>query len=202
MARAKTSSSSLTFLLCVSLALVCFNHVSALEFVQAKEGNGYSQSTATNQKRAARVQTTTTVKGPYQPIGITHHGGRSMSRGINLYIIWYGKWSNTSKAIVRGFVTDLGSTNKAAGTVRGWWKTIGVYYNTLGQYFNQSVVLNKEVVDKYSSGTLVKSDNVVNKIIAPKLGSQLPVDYNGIYLVLFGEDANVRHLLNLFENET
>jgi hypothetical protein len=132
------------------------------------------------------------VKGPYKPIGIYHHGGPTMSNGVNIYIIWYGTWKTSSKNIVRNFINSLGPGNAdVANSVRRWWKITGLYYNTKGKYLSQSIVLKKEVFDKYSIGKNISGNGLKNLVIKHAKKKNLPLDQQGLYFILTSADVQV-----------
>jgi hypothetical protein len=143
----------------------------------------------------------TSSKYPYTSIGIDFYGGKTLSNGVNVYIIWYGKWSSSQKNIIQNFIHSLGPKNAdIAGSVRRWWKINEVYYNSSGKYLSSDIKLSGEVTDNYSSGknfTLDYGDyyptSTIESVVDNAFTSlHLPKDPKGIYLVLTSSDVYVR----------
>ena len=131
---------------------------------------------------------------------LTYHGGMVMTNGVNVYLIWYGNWSQPSASassmlILRNFIASLGPSNKltpGVNSVRGWYNTMLPYFQTAPQaYVSSNIGLAGEYVDSYSQGygnTL--TDGTVQKIVNNAF-SHLPTDLNGIYFVLPSPDVHV-----------
>ena len=120
--------------------------------------------------------------------GIQYHGGPVMNNpsGTNVYLIWYGDWSNnTEPPKVTDFVKHIGGT---------------AYYNINTSYYDydkngeKDPVLNRvnyggSTTDKYSLGTYLSDNNVAN-VVGFALGTKLPIDPNGVYFVLTSQDVS------------
>ena len=131
---------------------------------------------------------------------LTYHGGMVMTNGVNVYLIWYGNWSQPSAStssmlLLRNFIASLGPSNKltpGVNSVRGWYNTMLPYFQTAPQaYVSPNIGLAGEYVDSYSQGygdTL--TDGIVQKIVNNAF-SHLPTDLNGIYFVLPSPDVHV-----------
>lgn len=132
---------------------------------------------------------------PFTPSGIIHHGGPVMESGHKIYIVWYGTWSETEKATIRLFINSLGPQNDPVPySVRGWWNINSLYFGAVtGNYINPSISIGGEVSDSsMSQGSTITQTGVINSFNNQILAGNLPVDYNGIYLVL--TDATVKVL--------
>jgi Phosphate-induced protein 1 conserved region len=126
--------------------------------------------------------------------GIDYHGGPVMNapHGTNVYFIWYGNWSNdTTPAILTYFIKHLGGT---------------AYFNITSSYYDynpggeKDPVVNRvnyggSITDNYSLGSSL-TDNDVGNIVGFAIGDgapvgypRLPVDPNGLYLVLTSADV-------------
>src|SRR5579872_1236956 len=91
-------------------------------------------------------------KSVVQGNGINYHGG-SVLKGnpVNLYVIWYGNWSNgplssdtgTTVGLVDTFLSTLGGT--------GWAKIITTYGDTTGNV-SGNLTLKNHVFDTGSQG--------------------------------------------------
>lgn len=74
--------------------------------------------------------------------GIQYHGGPVMSAGMNIYIIWYGTHSATTKANLKTFVSNIRNTS--------YWNINNTYTNAAGTALWGTVTFMKAVAD---SGT-------------------------------------------------
>ena len=132
---------------------------------------------------------------PSQPVvtynGIQYNGGPVMNQvnGVNVYLIWYGNWSNnTEPDIVTDFVKNIGGT---------------AYFNINTSYYDfnkfgggvKDPVVNRvnfagSVYDNYSLGTNLTDDNVA-AVVGRHIGGpeNFPVDPNGVYFVLTSKDV-------------
>ncbi len=115
-----------------------------------------------------------------------------MSAPINVYIVWYGSWSSNNRATITNFILSLGTQNADVSlSARRWWKTTGLYFNRLGNYLSQSISLRKQVFDSYSYGKRLSEKNVVQVVYNQMKAKKLPLDRNGIFLVLTSGDVTV-----------
>jgi len=86
-----------------------------------------------------------------------------------VYLIWYGALTASSKTLMQNFVTGLGST--------AWWginKPYGV----------GNLTFKKAVADNYSQGKNLTTSTVWSSVWNAISTQQLPLDSNGIYLVI------------------
>ena len=134
------------------------------------------------------------VNAPFTPIGIQLHYGNPMTAGMNVYIIWYGSWVESSKSIIRNFINSLGPQNDyTAGSVRAWWAINSLYYDHNGSLTDPTVNLVKEVDDSYSEGaTMLTDTNIFNILKRAVTSGLLPADQQkGMYLILTSKDVTV-----------
>lgn len=131
---------------------------------------------------------------PFTPRGISFHGGKVLSAGINVYIVWYGSWTSTPKNIILSFIKSLGPQKvDKPNSVRRWWNINGLYYNASNKFPLQNISVKKHITDNYSFGRFNLSYNDIANIVYSKmLAATLPFDSNGIYLVLTSSDVTVR----------
>lgn len=129
---------------------------------------------------------------PYNPVGISLHGGVTMQNGSNIYIIWYGNWSETQKQPIRNFFSSLGPQNPILyGSLRAWWNINSFYYSSNNQYTAIDIAIVKEVNDNYSQGKDV-SNYIYSILWAHLNGNNVPKDKYGQYLILTSDDVVVR----------
>eukprot|EP00270_Netrium_digitus_P019253 TRINITY_DN7568_c0_g1_i1.p1 TRINITY_DN7568_c0_g1~~TRINITY_DN7568_c0_g1_i1.p1 ORF type:complete len:615 (-),score=95.36 TRINITY_DN7568_c0_g1_i1:244-1902(-) len=133
---------------------------------------------------------------------LQYQGGPIMWQGANVYIIWYGSWLAQSQSPIRTFLASLGPSNPGPppsgstgnATVRGWYNIIRAYHDNQGHYIPADVSLKGEVVDSYSMGrsTMLTDDNARQIVDKWTSGGQLPLDGNGVYLVLTSSDVKMQ----------
>jgi hypothetical protein len=112
--------------------------------------------------------------------GIQFHGGPVMTGGMNVYIIWYGTHSATTKANLITMVSNIGGTP--------YWNINSTYSNSAGTKVPNAVSFKKAVVD--TGGLTSLSDTQIQNIVAAHLNNgDFPRDVNGIYLVLTGTNV-------------
>jgi hypothetical protein len=113
--------------------------------------------------------------------GIDYHGGPVMQGSHNIYLLWYGNWSNdTAIQILPEFISGLNgspyfNTNSTYGDNSG---NIADTVTLMGQYF-----------DTGSQGANLGTTGVAAALSNALQNSKLPVDGNGIYLVLTSPDV-------------
>jgi hypothetical protein len=105
-----------------------------------------------------------------------------MQGSSNVYLIWYGNWAgNTATTILTELVIGLGTSS--------YFQINTQYPDALGNAPNGGLIYSGTVSDSYSHGTgLSKADiqDIVRQLI---LGSHLPLDGAGIYIVLGSADV-------------
>jgi hypothetical protein len=125
---------------------------------------------------------------------IEYHNGSIFQSTPNVYLIWYGNWSNnTATTIVPQFISDLNHTQ---------YFNINTTYGTeltdpsgSGAIFYQSNMVNTiafggQIFDSYSQGTTL-TDSSMQAVVNRALSNGLPANGNGIYVVLPSSDVNV-----------
>ncbi|EEF39317.1 protein EXORDIUM-like 2 [Ricinus communis] len=124
---------------------------------------------------------------------ITYHGGHLLTEpsGINVYIIWYGAFSIEDRTSIIDFFDSFDQKDHEEPSVLTWWKTTASYKDKENNPVSGIVKLAKQAGDIYSFGKRLhrgEIQEIVNKKIK---GDRLPVDYNGIYLVMTSKDVIV-----------
>lgn len=139
---------------------------------------------------------------PFAPVGISHQQGPVMATGVNVYLIWYGNWSNEqSKYIITNFIKSLGPSNPSTpNSVRGWWDINCLYYDTAGNFLLPNITLKGEMNDLYSRGKSLVTTDVM--FIAYSSITKFSFDARGVYLVLTSKDVSVRlfHFPSIFHD--
>lgn len=124
---------------------------------------------------------------------IKYGGGPLMVKGVNVYLIFYGSWG-PGVTIVENFVrslTNSSTTPLGSASVRRWWGINTLYSQYDGRKVSPIVRLRKVIYDRYSQGTYMAEDasGVWNVIVRQFRIGALPVDPNGVYLVLTSKDV-------------
>lgn len=112
--------------------------------------------------------------------GIQYHGGPVLLGQVNVYVIWYGTWSATSKSILTVFLNNLGGSP--------YWNINTSYTSSAGVKISNSLKFLGSTIDTGTATSL--SDANIQTITANAISSgRLPNDPNGIYLVLTGSNV-------------
>lgn len=129
---------------------------------------------------------------PYNPIGITYHGGQVMVTGISLYFVWYGTWPETTKDAIKAFIHAMNDDPYATGSVRGWWYVTSQYYNNVGAWVSPNIRIVKEIFDDApslgTSITLDQADDVIMQLVSS--GQIIPLKDSAV-VFLASKDVNV-----------
>lgn len=127
--------------------------------------------------------------GVIKPV-IRHNGGPVMGGTPNVYVIWYGNWSNSTgsdtpggKTIVTDFLNSIGGSP---------YFNINTTYSTSTSGAGQITGLvnfSGQTSVAYPYGTSI-SDAQVQQVVADAInGNILPKDANGLYFVLTSSDV-------------
>jgi hypothetical protein len=113
-----------------------------------------------------------------------YHNGPVMQGSPNVYLIWYGNWSNSLNTIQL-------LTTFLIGLATSQYFQINVGYpDALGNAPNGSLIYSGTRDDTYSQGTALSIANI-EEIVAEKIrNGWLPLDGGGIYLVLGSADVS------------
>lgn len=126
---------------------------------------------------------------------LNYHGGPLLTRSstINVYLIWYGSFSLNDRATISDFFTsfDPSKTSPPFPTVSKWWETSQAYRDSAGKPVPTCVRIVKQTGDIYSSGKNIKRAQIANCVINKIETKVLPLDSNGVYLVLTAKDVIV-----------
>lgn len=131
--------------------------------------------------RPPRTETVTTGNG------INYNGGPVMHGPHNIYLIWYGNWTNdTATTILPSFISGLNGSP--------YFNINSTYGDNTGNIAD-TVTLAGQFFDTGSQGTSLGPEPsgvaaVVNNALQ---NNKLPVDSNGIYFVLTSPDVTEGH---------
>ncbi len=127
--------------------------------------------------------TASSAKGPQTGNGIQYQGGNVMYQGVNVYYIWYGDWSTTAvKTNLPAFAQALGGSS--------YWHILTTYADALHGNVTDAVTFSGQVTDNYSQGKSLDDSHVAAIVQSALNAGTLPVDPNGVYLVMAGKDIN------------
>ena len=113
--------------------------------------------------------------------GIEYHGGPVMISPHNVYFIWYGNWSGSAATtILPDFITGLNGSN--------YFNTNTTYGDANNDLAN-TITMAGQFFDNYSQGTSLGCCAVSTVVSSALNSGKLPVDGNGIYLVLTSPDV-------------
>src|SRR5579871_2066249 len=113
---------------------------------------------------------------------LTYHGGPVLLGTVKVYLIWYGTWSgSTAERILPTLVENLGGTD--------YWNINTTYTSGAGVPVSNSLALAGMAVDGYSHGTALTNADVLDIVAQRVAAGALPLDTNGIYMVLTSADV-------------
>lgn len=105
---------------------------------------------------------------------VSYHGGGILTGDVNLVLIWYGQFEQSTKDTVRAFIEsiDSGHGGHSKATVANWWNTVQSYQTAAwprSQRRTSSVRVVREVSEAPFLGKVLTMDYVpilVNKAVA------------------------------------
>lgn len=131
--------------------------------------------------------TTSPTRTRYRP---EYHNGYVMPRATNVYFIWYGRWTQAD-----------GSEDPAVRLLSEMTATLGnsayfrintLYPDASGAAPSGGLVYSGAVYDAgYSHGVELSKSDVTDVVSTQILGSALPLDMRGVYVVMASPDVYV-----------
>ncbi|XP_022140667.1 protein EXORDIUM-like 5, partial [Momordica charantia] len=124
-----------------------------------------------------------------------HMGPVLSSSPINIYLIWYGKWSVSQKLLIKDFLLSIDPLRVAPSpSVAEWWRTVSLYTDQTGANVSRSVVIAGEHSDlRLSHGTDLTRLSIQKVIATAVQSAPFPVDHrNGMFLVLTSQDVTMQ----------
>uniref|UniRef100_A0A0C9RLA6 TSA: Wollemia nobilis Ref_Wollemi_Transcript_12578_1304 transcribed RNA sequence n=1 Tax=Wollemia nobilis TaxID=56998 RepID=A0A0C9RLA6_9CONI len=136
-------------------------------------------------------------EGSSSLVNMKYHMGPVLTSAINVHVIWYGRWSNKDKRVIKEFLLSISQSkpNDKTPSVAQWWQTVQLYTDQTGANVSRNVVIANEHQDRYSHGKILSRltvQEVIKNAITAK-ANPLPVDpKNGLYLLLTSSDVEVQ----------
>ncbi|XP_008448188.3 protein EXORDIUM-like 5 [Cucumis melo] len=132
-------------------------------------------------------------------VNLRYHMGPVLSSSpINIYLIWYGKWSVSQKLLIKDFLLSISPSHPPRAppspSVSQWWQTVSLYTDQTGANVSRSVVIAGEHSDiRHSHGTDLTRLSIQNVIATAVRSAPFPVDHrNGMFLVLTSQDVTMQ----------
>ena len=122
---------------------------------------------------------------------ILYHNGPVLYGASSVYLIWYGCWANdcgfagdtASQFILSDFMSSLGSSP--------YFQINAGYPNSSGLAPSGGLFFGGSAVDRfYSHGLELTAEDIQGIVSDQILGSELPLDPSGIYIVLGSADVS------------
>jgi hypothetical protein len=123
--------------------------------------------------------------------GINYHGGPVMANTVNVYLIWYGNWTNgTHSSDSQTTVNLINSLYGSGGLSGSGYEMINSTYGDNSHNVSGLLTLAGSTTNNYSNGKRL-SDNSIKTIVTNAIsGGSLPKDTNGLYFVLTSSDVS------------
>ncbi|XP_077246332.1 protein EXORDIUM-like 5 [Tasmannia lanceolata] len=132
-------------------------------------------------------------EGSSDLVHLRYHMGPVLSSPINIYLIWYGKWTPPQKLLIKDFLLSISQSTPSkipSPSVSQWWSTVSLYTDQTNANISGNVQISGEFSDTHYSQGAHLTRLTIQHVIA---GAKLPVDHkNGIYLVLTSDDVTVQ----------
>lgn len=131
---------------------------------------------------------------------LTYHNGSVLTGSgtppaVNVYLIWYGNFSDAQRAVILDFFTSTQFDNCTSPSVADWWKMTCGYKDSAGAGVPPQAIVQAEMTDATCSKgkTLLAAD--LESLVTGSL-TTFPVDAESIYVVLTDEDVVVDDFCN------
>lgn len=122
--------------------------------------------------------------------GINYHGGPVMAGAVNVYFIWYGKWSKGARPSDNlPTVYLLNYLFGPSGIGGSAYEQINTTYGDSNNNVSGNLLLAKQVFDPYSYGVNLTDAKVAAVVGRALKNGSLPIDSNGEYFVLSSSDV-------------
>jgi Phosphate-induced protein 1 conserved region len=135
---------------------------------------------------ASTITRTTRESAPPPTTTIYYGGGPVMSGSTNVYVVYYGTWSTTSKNIVNTWLQHIGGSSL--------YNVNSTYHDSTGAGVQNVVNYNpttNSYADNYSLGKSLTDASIQTIVSNAIRGAHLPNDQtNGVYFVLTAADVS------------
>ncbi|XWS37703.1 hypothetical protein CRYUN_Cryun19dG0067600 [Craigia yunnanensis] len=135
-------------------------------------------------------------EGSSEFVHMRYHMGPVLTANITIHPIWYGRWQNSQKKIIREFINSISAVNAKHPSIAGLWKTVQLYTDQTGANISRTVRLGKEKNDRfYSHGKSLMRLSIQSVIKSAVTASTKPLPINpksGLYLLLTSDDVYVQ----------
>ncbi|KAL6503840.1 Protein EXORDIUM-like 3 [Orobanche gracilis] len=134
-------------------------------------------------------------EGSSEFVHMNYHMGPVLSADITIHTIWYGKWQNSQKRIIREFIGSISAADSKSPSVAGWWDTVRLYTDQTGSNVSRTVRIGAEKNDRICSHGKSLSRLSVQSVIKSAVTAStapLPITPSGIYLVLTSDEVLVQ----------
>ena len=123
--------------------------------------------------------------GPRTRYRPEYHRGVVRVNTSHVYFIFYGSWPEQSPAptILTDFVIRLSGTS--------YWNINTLYHESYGNPVSSSLLWGSNINDPYSAGSTLSDADVELVVSSAVLAEQLPLDPQGIYVVVGSPDVTV-----------
>jgi len=121
--------------------------------------------------------------------GINYHGGPVMKGTPNIYIIWYGNWTNGPHASDSQATVNLVDAFLDGLNGSGYMRINSTYGDNSGNVTGNTH-RSTQIFDSGSQGTTFNDTGLRNIVSAALNNGSLPRDSNGVYLVLTSSNVN------------
>ena len=140
---------------------------------------GKPAAAAPNGKGIGTLQQTGVQRTRYR---VEYHLGQVMTGTSNVYLIWYGNWTNEpAPTIIRDLVIGLGGSP--------YFRINTLYPDASGAAPSGGLIFGGAVIDLYSRGPTLSDQDIKDIVLEQMAVQSIPVDPRGIYVVLTTPDV-------------
>ncbi|KAJ4889139.1 Protein EXORDIUM-like 5 [Raphanus sativus] len=120
--------------------------------------------------RSLSLTSSKRYEGSSDLVHLRYHMGPVLSSSpINIYVIWYGRWSRPHKALIRDFLNSISDAKAPSPSVAEWWRTATLYTDQTGANVSRSVLIAGEYSDaKYSTDRASRASRSKKSSPAPR----------------------------------
>ncbi|KAH7439166.1 hypothetical protein KP509_04G048300, partial [Ceratopteris richardii] len=131
------------------------------------------------------------------PLLLPYRNGPVMSgpRSLDIYLVWYGKFTDAQKSIVQDFLRSFAAPatgNDTRHAISSWWSTTAGYKDSFGKGVAQVVRLAGEAVDEGAArGKKLTVMDLEAMVVEHVQKGTFPGSAMALYLVLTAADVYV-----------